>query len=209
MVWVSKGKKREGAARGAGHGPLAPTRAVQGSQAATDSSRAVPRSVKPYPVPSRGRRHPRQPGSREPEPSVPRPGAVAAGPVRAGGRCSGRPGGAELSWAHCRGGGGSARESPAPCRPPRRRGKARSRRDSRPDSGEARARGTGSRWRARPARGIKSRPRGEQERGSLLNRFLRSNDGRGEGLDWKRVMPGRISFKILIKVLCGVLRVLK
>lgn len=47
--------------------------------------------------------------------------------------------------------------------------------------------------------------RGEGERGSLLKSSLSPNYSEGEGLDWKKVMPGRVSFKIVIKELSGTL----
>lgn len=58
-------------------------------------------------------------------------------------------------------------------------------------------------------RPVASNPiQGVEERGSVLKRSLGPNNSKGEGLDWTRVMPGRINFKILIKILCGILGLL-
>lgn len=158
VVWVRKGRNGERAAGGAG---LVLRLYLQGSQAATLGSRAVPRPVKPDPVPSRRRRLP----SRQPAvPGLQRSGAGR--PAAAGEAAPIGPSGALVS--HGRLPGPAGRCVPGGIRAWNRLSPG-----------------------GRPTRGTKSRPREELERGSLMNGFLPSNDRREGGLDWERVTSGR------------------
>lgn len=194
MVWVSTGRNGEGAARGALLW-LVLGLYVQGNRAVTGSNRAVPASVKPGKAALPGSQQRR-------EPELLRSPSGGRGRRAAPGR--GRPlllraerSGAELAHPAAAGEGASPRAS-LPREPPwvtgappapSERVKARSRRDSRLGFG-----GGGDRRapRGRAFAGKRGRPEtsnagrgGKQKRGSLLNRFLRSNGSRGEGLDWK------------------------
>lgn len=194
MVWVSTGRNGEGAARGALLW-LVLGLYVQGNRAVTGSNRAVPASVKPGKAALPGRQQRR-------EPELLRSPSGGRGRRAAPGR--GRPlllraerSGAELAHPAAAGEGASPRAS-LPREPPwvtgappapSERVKARSRRESRlgfgGGGGPASAQGTGFCWKARPARDIKCRPRGEAKKGlssEPLPSFKRQQRG-GFGLE--------------------------
>lgn len=181
VIWVSTGRNGEGAARGALLW-LVLGLYVQGNRAVTGSSRAVPASVKPGKAALPGSQQRREPELlRSPSAG---PGASAAAPGRAGrtpprrGRelppglaPSGAPVGHRAPPGPLGAGEGAFPEGFAPGLWGR--------------GGAAGAQGTGFCWRARPARGIKCRPRGEAKEGfssEPLPSFKRQQRG-GFGLE--------------------------
>lgn len=179
MIWVSTGRNGEGAARGALLW-LVLGLYVQGNRAVTGSSRAVPASVKPGKAALPGSQQRREPELlRSPSAG---PGASAAAPGGAGRTPPRR--GRELPPGLAPSGAPAGHR-----RPPRPLGAGEG---AFPEGFAPGLWGRGGAARERAFAGERGRPEasnagrgGKQKRGSPLNRFLRSNGSRGEGLDWK------------------------